>query len=223
MKGIIFDMDGVLIDSEPQQFEVNIKTLRMFGVDVKYDELHAFMGMDNLEIFKIFQKKYNLKVSAERLLQIKTDMIIEEMRNHLHIMPKFEEMKKALKSIANVKYAIASSSPRISVDIVIKQLKWENFLSASVTGDEVSTSKPSPEIYHKAASLLGVDEKDCLVLEDSTNGIQSALDAGMKVVGFLSPNSENQDLSKVRYKISSLDEFVSYVNKFVSGENMNLS
>ena len=223
MKGIIFDMDGVLIDSEPQHFEVNIKTLNTFGVKIKPYELQSFLGKDNLEVFKFFQKKYKLNVSAERLLEIKTKMIVDEMRNHLHVMPKLEEMKKGLNNINGVKYAIASSSPRISVDIVIKQLKWENFLSASVTGDEVSTSKPSPEIYHKAASLLGVDEKDCLVLEDSTNGIQSALDAGMKVVGFLSPNSENQDLSKVRYKISSLDEFVSYVNKFVSGENMNLS
>jgi len=219
MKGIIFDMDGVLIDSEPQQFEVTIKTLNIFGVKIKAEELQRFVGTDNLEIFKFFQKKYNLDVSAESLLEIKTKMIVDEMKNHLHVMPKFEEMKKGLKNINGVKYAIASSSHRISLDIVIKQLGWEDFLTCSVSGDEVSCAKPSPEIYHKAASLLGLDEKDCLVLEDSTNGIQSALDAGMEVVGFSSPNSKNQDFSKVRYKISSLNDFPAFVTKFANLSN----
>jgi len=216
MKGIIFDMDGVLIDSEPQQVEVDIKILRTFGIEIKPKEFLPFTGMDSLKVFEFFQKKYNLNVSAERLFQIKKELIFDEMKNNLHIMPNFSDMKEALIDIPNVKYAIASSSPRVSVDIVIEQLGWKNFLSCSVTGDEVTNSKPSPEIYCTTANLLGLDNKDCLVLEDSSNGMQAALDAGMEVVGFFPTNSENHDYSKVKNRISSLDEFPPYVIKFAN-------
>jgi len=219
MKGIIFDMDGVLIDSEPQQFEANIKTLKMFGAEVEYDEFQNFVGMDNFELFKFFRKKYGIKVSAEELLKIKTDIIVKEMKNNLHIMPNFIEMSESLDGLSGVKFAIASSSPRISVDIVIEQLGWKNFLYCSVSGDEVSTAKPSPEIYHKAASLLSIDEKDCLVLEDSAKGIDSALNAGMHVIGYYHKNSAKQDFSKVNHKIFSLEEFPNYAYEFANLKN----
>jgi len=220
MKGIIFDMDGVLIDSEPQQVEFDIKILSRFGIKSKPEDFVSFTGVNSLKVFEFFQKKYNLDVSAEQLYQMKKELIVEEFKTSLHIMPKFEEMKEALALIRGAKFAIASSSPRALVDVVIKQLGFEDFLSASITGDEVFNSKPLPEIYHKAAALLNLDEKDCLVLEDSKNGIKSALDAGMEVVGFFPPNSNNKDYSQVKYKITSLDEFPFYVQKFV---NMSLS
>jgi len=223
MKGIIFDMDGVLIDSEPQQIESTIKVLDMFGIKTKADDFIKFMGMYNLQVMALFKQTYNLEVSPERMFEIQTNFMIKEVENNFHLMPKFNEMAKELETLKNVKFAIASSSPRALVNAVIKKLGWEDFLSSSVTGDEVTTSKPSPEIYQKAARVLNLDVKDCLVLEDSSNGMQSALDAGMAVVGFFPPNSENKDFSKVRYKISSLNEFPFSVNKFVNGEKMSSS
>jgi beta-phosphoglucomutase-like phosphatase (HAD superfamily) len=92
------------------------------------------------------------------------------------------------------------------IDLVLKKLKLSHYFMARVSGTELANSKPHPEIFIKSAKLASSELRECIVIEDSQNGITSAKAAGMKCIGFANPNSGVQDLSKADFVIHSFDE-----------------
>ena len=102
-----------------------------------------------------------------------------------------------------IKLAIASSSPIKVIELVVKRLKADKFFKAVVQGDDVLRSKPEPDIFLYAAQKLNADPKECAVIEDSKNGVNGAKKAGMRAIGYLNPNSGNQDLSNADLIIKS--------------------
>lgn len=213
MKAVIFDMDGVLIDSEPQHLEADVLTLAKYNVNLDPESLRGFTGMDNIKFFSRIIKDYNLNVTPEELLSLKDTILIESYRNKLVLVPFINEMYNELKNLDNIKFAIASSSSRELVSFVIKNLKWEQFIDTSVAGDEVVEAKPNPSIFLKAAELLNVEPHECLVIEDSEHGVQAAISAGMKVIGFINPNSGKQDLKMASEVVENLKDFVLLIKR----------
>lgn len=196
MSAFIFDMDGVIIDSEPLHFEVDLQTLAYFGVASSHEDLERFVGMTNPEMWRILKEE-------RKLTQTVSELIDYQMKNKIEALEKAElapidgiqELIAELKK-RHIPIAIASSSPRVFIQAVLRKFGLTHAFGAIVSGEEVERGKPAPDVYLAAAKELGVDPAQCVVLEDARHGVIAAKAAGMTCIGFVNPNSGNQDLSQ---------------------------
>ena len=195
IEAVIFDMDGVLIDSEPLHFKVDEMVLKLLQVDKGKHYLERFVGYTNPAMWKIIKEENQLEQSIEALIEL-------QMRIKLDFLEKnnFVAIDGVLELLNNIQakkipLAIASSSPRIFIEAVIVKIQIEKYFQIVVSGEEVPKSKPEPDVFLKAAELLDVKPERCIVIEDSKSGTLAAKSAGMKCVGFRNSNSGNQDLS----------------------------
>lgn len=204
IKAVIFDMDGVIIDSEPDHIKQEMKLFKSLGLDMNEEEHQRFIGTTSYYMWETIKKENNLAFSVEELV----NMDREKYYNHLCSMEDINPIEGVYELIENlhekkIKLAIASSSPIKVIELVVKRLKADKFFSALVQGDDVLESKPEPDIFLYAAQRLNVDPKECAVIEDSKNGVNGAKKAGMRAIGYLNPNSGNQDLSNADLIIKS--------------------
>ncbi len=215
MKALIFDMDGVLIDSEPLHIQTDQQILLRHGIHVKSEELLSFTGMDNAVFFAEMKKKYRIEASVNELIQQKNILFIQELWDRPDIAVKgVQKMCREIQKLVPVR-AVASSSFRDVVDTALSILGLERWFQASVAGNEVQLAKPNPEIFIKTAEKLHVLPQDCIVIEDSQNGINGAIAAGMNVIGYYNPLSGSQDLSQTSCIIKSHDELPTALKHFL--------
>ena len=205
MKAVIFDMDGVIVDSEPLHVEAEKQTLAPFGVKVETKELQAYMGRHTKEFLKDFITKLNLKTKVDKIYPKHKNNLLKLYRENVRPIPGALLLIGDMKA-AGVDVAVASSSDRELIDLVIDKFHLHRFFRTVVSGEEIGQTKPYPEIFLEAARRLGYDPKDCVVIEDSQAGVQAAKAAGMVCIGFRSPNSHNQDLSEADLIINDLRE-----------------
>lgn len=206
MDAVIFDMDGVLIDSEPLHFEVDIMVLQKLNINEGKSYLERFVGYTNPAMWEIIKKEYSIKNTIEELieLQIITKLKYLEESNYTAI----EGIKELLEELQKNKIpiGIASSSPRIFIEAVINKINIVKYFDNWISGEEVRKSKPEPDIFIKMAELLKVNPEKCIVIEDSKSGTVAAKRAGMKCIGYKNINSGNQDLSKADRVVETLLE-----------------
>lgn len=206
MKAVIFDMDGVIIDSEPIHFQVDMQTMRDLGCNISVEELGKYVGTTNEYMLTDIKKNYDINKSIEEIISYKVEMTKRKIiQSDLEPIEGIEELLSKLKN-KNIPAAIASSSPRDFIDIVISKFKLQDYFKYIVSGEEVANGKPSPDVYIETAKKLGISPKDCTVIEDSKNGVLAAKAAGMKCIGFQNANSGNQDLSKADIIVKSIVE-----------------
>ncbi len=217
MKAIIFDMDGVIIDSEPLHIQIERELLEEHGGTITREEHEKFVGTTDYHIWSAFKERYNLEPSVEELVKIKKQRFID----NLHKVKLVDNFYEFMLSVYNEKYllALASSNVRKAVDKVIEIFDLSKYIKVSISGEEVSKSKPDPEIFLKAAKKLGVKPTNCLVIEDAFAGVQAAKAAGMKCIGYKNPNSGRQDLSDADLIVESFSELSLDTIKKLFGEN----
>ncbi|SFC16706.1 HAD family hydrolase [Clostridium uliginosum] len=206
MKAVIFDMDGVIIDSEPMHFDIDLKTMQHFGCNIIRSNLEKYAGMTNPDICKQLKKEYNIKESIDEIIAYQMDKKIKFI-NEENIEP-IDGIRELLLELNNnrIPIAIGSSSPRGFVETVLLKFGIIDYFNVIVTGDEVEQGKPAPDIYIEVAKKLKLDVKECIVVEDSRNGVIAAKNAGMSCIGFNNINSGNQDLSKADITVNSIRE-----------------
>lgn len=206
MKAFIFDMDGVIIDSEPIHFDIDVKTMSYYGITITPVELEQFVGMTNPEMWHILKQKYNLSQPIEEIIDYQLSAKIERLKT-IDIKPidGIYELIVELKR-NNISIGLASSSPTRFINAVLSKFNLTHLFDCIVSGEEVAKGKPEPDVYVEAANLLQVAPKDCVVLEDSKNGIRAAISAGMKCIGFINESSGHQDLSKADRIVASIRE-----------------
>ena len=206
MKAMLFDMDGVLVDSEPIHFAGRKKTLKRYGIDIDDAELYNYQSTSA----KVFLRA----IAANRGVEIPIDEAAEfvpidfkTVFDNSEIKP-IEGIKTLLENLAakNVPMAIASSSSPQLIGEMVKRLDIEKYFTALVSGYEVANGKPAPDIYLKAAEYVKVAPDECVVLEDSHNGILAGKAAGMYCIGFRSPHSGTQDLSVADVIVNKISE-----------------
>lgn len=196
LKAVIFDMDGVLIDSEPFHLVVNEKIFANLGIVLSEGEYQRFIGTTHKDMWSTIKKKYGLPLSVTELVNMQVGGNINYIKNE-----KIEAIEGAVSLLyelkkANIKIGIASSSPTEVIELVINKLDISDYFSAIVGGEKIEKGKPAPDIFLEAAKLLNTKPENCVVIEDSENGVKAAKVAGMKCVGFRNPNTGNQDLKK---------------------------
>jgi HAD superfamily hydrolase (TIGR01509 family) len=208
-KAFIFDLDGVIINSEPIHDLVDIDVATAFEIQLDHQRLQKYVGMRSREVWESIIKEDQLILTSDELLavaDVKKEKYIAE--NELQPINGIKELLIELKE-KDYRIALASSSPKRFIEAVLNKFEIHSYFEYKVSGDEVKLGKPDPEIYLLAAQRLNVDPKNCIVLEDSKNGVAAGNDAGMKTIGFANPGSGNQDLSKANHIVHSIDEVLS--------------
>jgi len=195
IRAVIFDMDGVIAETEHIHIEAEKQTMLGYGVKISPEELHRYTGTTAKFMFDNLIKKYKLNTTFEKIFLEKEKILFRLIRNDLQPTKGVIELLWMLKR-ENIKLAIASSSHRRLIRYVLEELNILDLFDSIVGAEDISRSKPNPEIFLKSARNLGVNAGECLVVEDSTLGVAAAKIAGMKVVGYRNPNSGDQDLSK---------------------------
>lgn len=206
-KCVIFDMDGVIIDSEPIHQKCERRMFQMLGINVSESEHNAFMGTTDETWWSWLGSKYKLPIKIDEVIQLKKILYLEHLKQDTYIKPiPFVSELIADLYKDNFSLALASSSPHEQIDYILSSFELKYFFKIIISGEDVKEGKPSPEIFLKASELLGIPPESCIVIEDSYNGVMAAKSANMKCIGFNNPNSGNQDLGKADQIINSFKE-----------------
>ncbi len=212
LKAVIFDMDGVLIDSEPLHYEANRLLLeRRFNINLDYEYYKQYIGSTVTYLWEKTRndlimegyselEKYDAMTLRNMADEIKEELINTDGYMEIDGAPAFV---KSLKG--RYKLAVASSSYLKNIERNVNNLHIAHCFDELVSGTEVKSPKPSPDIFLLAAERLGVKPNECIVIEDSENGVLAAKAAGMACVGFINENSGNQNLSKADYLFESFE------------------
>ncbi|MFH1182001.1 MAG: HAD family phosphatase [Candidatus Woesearchaeota archaeon] len=205
IKAVIFDMDGVIIDSEAIHLEADNEVLKEFGKSLSEKENLKYVGTCNEEFYSDMKKKFNLPISVEELVRRKVEIDIKLVGEKAKpILPTLELIKLLSKN--KYKLALASSLATLQIESILRKLNLKKYFETIVSVDCVAKAKPSPEMFLKAANLLGVKNSDCIVIEDSDKGVMAAKAAGMKVIAVPNSYTKHHDLSKADLIVSSLGD-----------------
>ncbi len=209
-KYILFDMDGVLVNTEPMHFEIWKKILKEKGIDIDYEHYKGCIGSTRGFLYNLIKEGYGVDVSVytdlpERFSQVKDEMLKENG------IPRIEGAVETIKYLYDKGYemAVASSSSQDYIESQMKMLGIDKCFKVLFSAENVEKPKPAPDVFLAVAEKLGGKPAECTVVEDSANGSRAAKAAGMTCIGFKNPDSGNQDLSvadKIIYKITELKD-----------------
>ncbi len=180
MSAVIFDCDGVLVDSEPISEAAWARTLAEFGYTVRSEEFHECLGRSRRDIHQHFAARHPLP-GFEEFGAVLDREILPGLEHELAAFPDAMESVREL-ALNGVPLAVASSSQRRDLDIKLRVTGLRRYFDFSIAGDEVRAGKPAPDLFLAAANALGVPAAACLVVEDSLPGAEAARSAGMRVV-----------------------------------------
>jgi beta-phosphoglucomutase len=207
IKCVIFDMDGVIIDSEEIHKKAYYETFISIGVDVSDDLYKTLTGSSTINAFQRLVTHFKLDLNPEELVLNKRKRYVNFFENDptLHLVDGVEEL---IKHCYNKGFTLilASSSAMVNIDRVFNRFNLNQYFSAKISGADLSASKPHPEIFEKAAVLGNTPKKNCVVIEDSDNGIKAANDAGIFVFGYRNKMSEDQTLENANFIIDDFSQ-----------------
>ena len=203
LKAVLFDMDGVLVNSEPEYRKIEGMLFKRVGLDPSSEEVKANAGKGQLEVWSGYKEKYGFPEDPHEVVRIESKIISKYYGSDrlAVISPSVELLKSCAKS--GLKVAVATSSIEANAKTVIGKLGIEGHVHTIASGDMVQSTKPAPDIFLLAAKRLGVKPEECIVVEDAKNGVAAAKTAGMKAVGYKAPHSD-QDLSASDIIVDSL-------------------
>lgn len=204
MRAVIFDMDGLMIDSERLYFQVEREMAASFGRQVQDKTLRRMMGRNPLECMRIFVEDLGLEISAEEALALRDQRMLQKMSEDLQPMPGLLETIQRLS--ASLELAIATGAQQMFLDLVVDQLQIRPFFAVLQSSDNITEGKPHPEIYQQVAAQLQLPESQCVVLEDSSNGALAAKRAGCYVIAVPNEYSQGEDFHFVDALVADLHE-----------------
>ena len=199
IEAVVFDMDGVLIDSEPVWERVRRKFVADRGGQWPEDAQDRMMGMSTAEWSTYLSEDFGLKLAPREVADQVVAAMEEEYRTHLPLLPGAVDAVRALS--ARWPLAVASSAPKSLIDAVLDAAALRPAFAAAVSSEEVDRGKPAPDVYLEAAARLGVAPALCVGVEDSSNGLRSAAAAGLVVIAVPRPEyppaAEALDLARL--------------------------
>ncbi|GAB4308088.1 MAG: HAD family hydrolase [Myxococcota bacterium] len=203
--GVIFDMDGLMLESEGIWNEVDMEVTARLGVRFDPSLKHLFMGCERVESARRFCEAYGVAESPERVADMRSELAARLYKESVALMPGVTELVGALVERGK-RLAVATSAERGILDIAVSRFDVFGRFEAIVCADEVKRGKPAPDLFIEAARRLRLKSDTCLVLEDSPNGVTAALSAGMKVVGVPNPHIVVGAISAATKVFASISE-----------------
>jgi HAD superfamily hydrolase (TIGR01509 family) len=214
---VVFDMDGVLIDSEPIHFAAIYALLADHGVTAPSEQEEAFFGHTALEVFRILRAHYDLVPDETALASDWIARVVELLSQPLVPMPGLPGVLGELRD-RGLRLALASGSAPPIVAATLHGLGLGQAFEVVVSADEVAKGKPAPDIFLETARRLGVRPEACLVIEDSLNGVNAAVAAGMACVAVPCHSTRGQDFSSAAVRLDSLAELPGWLDARRAGE-----
>lgn len=205
IKAVIFDMDGVIADTEGVYFEADNMVLGQFGKKQALDYFLKFVGTSTKHHYQTIIKDFGLNASVDELLALRQKYIALLMKNGMATNPgviKLIEQAKA-KHMAT---GLASTSAPERIRTVLNATGLNDVFDVVMSGEQVKAHKPEPDVYIETARLLGVNPTDCLAIEDSRNGVLAAKAAGMKCIALRTKYTVSQDVSAADKVVTSLTQ-----------------
>jgi HAD superfamily hydrolase (TIGR01509 family) len=204
IQAVIFDMDGVLVDTEPRHFAALNAVLAAEGYRLDPEDNRLFLGLTLERTWDLVVERFGLIGSRRDYHDHYDRAVLAELEQPLDPAPGVRQLLKATRA-AGLALALASSSRRAWVTATLRSLGLAGCFPVTVAGDEVTVGKPDPEIFLTAARRLGIRPEHCLVIEDSPAGIEAARRAGMRVIAVRTPLTEGLVLPADRV-VSALTE-----------------
>jgi len=209
---VIFDMDGVIVDTEPVHYYAYQQHFKQLNIEVS-DELYAtFTGNSTRNVYQRLKEYFGLQEEVEKLIDIKRALFNDafDSKEDLFLLDGVEDLIKELHQ-NGMQLVLASSSAKVTIDRIFKRFGLYQYFTHIVSGEDFPKSKPHPAIFEHAVALSGTPTQNCIVIEDSTNGIAAAKAAGIYCIGYDSEHSKFQNLSKADQIISHFSE-LNYTN-----------
>jgi HAD superfamily hydrolase (TIGR01509 family) len=213
MQAVVFDMDGLMIDSEKIYWAVGRQMAREFGKVLQDATLGKMMGRSPLKSVEIYAQDLGLDIPPAELLELREHRVRKELEKGVDPMPGLFEVLEMLKK--NFKLAVATSAPMYLVDIIFRVLNLRPYFDAIQTSDDVINGKPDPEIYLKAMGRIGVTPAKSFVLEDSSNGALAGKRSGAYTIAVPSEYTRNQEFGFVDYKAANLLDAARHIQQRV--------
>ena len=207
LKAILFDMDGVIVNTEPLHHKAYYHMFSDVNIEVSDNLYASFTGQSTMAICKELCMQFNLPLAPETLVEIKRDhyKYLFENDTELALIDGVLDLIKDYHS-NGLTLVLASSASMPNINNIFKRFDLDQYFIAKLSGADLKASKPHPEIFEKAAIASGFKPQECVVIEDSTNGIKAAKDAGIFCIGYDSLNSKNQDYSLADIVVSDFKD-----------------
>lgn len=207
IRAIIFDMDGVLVDSEPFHLEIEKRQFELNNLLISAQEHHRYMGMASDLMWREIARGHALPMTVEALIEqnkAETMRFFSEVEE-IPVMPGLVELLEKLTK-KNYPMAVASSSYPEVIEIILQRTGLRRYFQKVVSSQEAGKSKPEPDVFLLAARRLGMNPEDCLVIEDSKNGIRAARAAQMRCIAFEGPGANPANQKEADEVVKSFDQ-----------------
>lgn len=206
MEAVIFDMDGVIVDTEPGFYIVANKFLARYGKSITKEYFEQFFGGASEYMWKVTTEMLGLDVPVEECLKATHEIREQRIREE-----GYEAIDGTLDLVREIHsqgipLAVASSSSKQEIERVVHYFGISHCFQVLVSGKDCEHPKPAPDVFLKAAGMLGMKPEQCLVIEDSNNGVTAAKKAGMSVIGFRNLQVANQELKPADHIVTSMKD-----------------
>lgn len=204
---VIFDMDGVIVDTEPVHHYAYTQHFRDLNIEVSAGMYASFTGNSTKNIYERLKETFNLKEEIPLLVETKRHLFNDafDKKHDLYLLDGVLDLIRDLHS-NGMQLVLGSSSAYVTISRIFTRFDLSQYFTHIVSGEDFPKSKPHPAIFEKAATLSKTPLENCIVIEDSTNGIKAAKAAGIYCVAYKSLHSKLQDLSLADKVIASFDE-----------------
>lgn len=204
---VIFDMDGVIVDTEPVHHYAYNEYFKQLNIEITPEIYASFTGNSTKNIFEKLKEQFQLKEDVQTLIETKRNLFNDAFDNKkdLYLLDGVEDLIKDLHS-NGMQLVLASSSAKVTINRIFNRFDLHKYFSHIVSGEDFPKSKPHPAIFQHAALLSETPIQNCIVIEDSTNGILAAKAAGIYCIGYDSFHSKMQDYSKADKVISHFND-----------------
>ena len=208
MKAIIFDMDGVILNSEPLHIKVCEEILHDLKISIPENFFDKYLGVANPVMWKEIKEELKIEKSVEELVQLQESKTFVTIRKiSITESPNLIKFLEVLKK-ENIPCIIASSSPQELINIIVEKLKLESYFKYWISAENYNTSKPDPTIFLEASKKLEISPKHCVVIEDSENGIKAAKKANMKCIAYTKFHIGNPNIKEADVAINNFSELL---------------
>ncbi|QOW10758.1 HAD family phosphatase [Kaistella flava (ex Peng et al. 2021)] len=216
LKAVLFDMDGIIVDTEPLHRKAYFQMFDDLEIEVSEELYTSFTGASTKKVCNTLIEKYQLEKSHEDLSIIKRKYFKDYFYNDSDF-----QLLPGVKSLIenyfdnNIKLVLASSASMVTIDMVFEKFDLEKYFIGKISGADLKESKPHPEIFLLASEIADESKENCMVIEDSTNGIIAAHSAGIFCTAYKSEHSVGQNYEKANLVISDFSEIeVEKISKY---------
>ena len=204
---VIFDMDGVIVDTEPVHRYAYFKHFEELKITVTEDMYTSFTGLSTKNVFQKLKESFEINQDVDDLIQRKRSIFNDafDTKGDLILLEGVEDLIRELHE-NGIQLIVASSASKVTIERVFRRFKLHQYFSHVVSGEDFPKSKPHPAIFEHAVGLSIAPKENCIVIEDSSNGVRASKAAGIFCVGYNSIHSKDQDLSDANLIINNFNE-----------------